>query len=426
MKLSTKAKLKQFLTSMSVGFFLAVREIRRGNKWATLLIIAVMVLTFLNLVVISGVLVGLIEGSVTANRNKYTSDILVSSFKDRTYIERSNEIIKVLENLPEVEAFTPRYMESGRLEANYKISRKPSQLANSVGALVSGINPDLENTVTNLSKNLVEGEYLNANDYDKILVGANLLEKYLPIETPDFQTLRDVEAGSKVRLTINGYQREVTIKGVLKSKVNEVDQRIFMTDTQLRTLIGRTDYNIDEISIKLKDPAKSLAVVKILNGYGFDSYASIRSADDAQPKFLQDIKATFAILGNVISTIGLAVASITIFIVIFVNAITRRRYIGILKGIGIHSNAIEFSYMVQSLFYATTGMIIGAVIVFAVLKPFLDAHPINFPFSDGILVATVSGTMIRAGVLFFATMIAGYIPAKLVVRQNTLDAILGR
>lgn len=60
------------------------------------------------------------------------------------------------------------------------------------------------------------------------------------------------------------------------------------------------------------------------------------------------------------------------------------------------------------------------------LKPYFDAYPIDFPFSDGILVATVSGTLARAGILFVATIIAGYIPARIVVRQNTLDAILGR
>jgi hypothetical protein len=54
------------------------------------------------------------------------------------------------------------------------------------------------------------------------------------------------------------------------------------------------------------------------------------------------------------------------------------------------------------------------------------AHPINFPFSDGILVATLSGTFIRAGVLMVATLIAGYIPAQIVIKQNTLSAILGR
>ena len=58
--------------------------------------------------------------------------------------------------------------------------------------------------------------------------------------------------------------------------------------------------------------------------------------------------------------------------------------------------------------------------------PFITAHPIKFPFSDGTLVAEIPNTMVRAAILMVATLIAGYIPARIVVKQNTLDAILGR
>ncbi len=141
---------------------------------------------------------------------------------------------------------------------------------------------------------------------------------------------------------------------------------------------------------------------------------------------MKDIQATFALLGNAIGSIGLAVASITIFIVIFINAITRRKFIGIMKGIGIDGKVIEISYVFQSIFYALCGSIIGVVIVYTILVPLFDAYPINFPFSDGILVAPFGGTMLRVMLLMITTLIAGYIPARMIVRKNTLDAILGR
>jgi len=147
---------------------------------------------------------------------------------------------------------------------------------------------------------------------------------------------------------------------------------------------------------------------------------------DAQPQFLKDIVKTFATLGNVLSSIGLVVSSITIFIVIFINALTRRKFIGILKGIGINGKAIEISYIFQSIFYAFLGSVIGLIIVYAVLVPLFKAHPIDFPFSDGILVAPLGETLIRMALLVFSTIVAGYIPARMIVRKNTLDSILGR
>jgi putative ABC transport system permease protein len=131
-------------------------------------------------------------------------------------------------------------------------------------------------------------------------------------------------------------------------------------------------------------------------------------------------------LGTAFSSIGLVVASITIFIVVFINAITRRKFIGILKGIGIDGHAIEISYIFQSIFYALCGSGIGLLIVYGFLVPFITAHPIDFPFSDGILVAPMGQTLFRVLLLVVSTLIAGFIPAWMIIRKNTLDSILGR
>lgn len=420
------SRLSKLKVATKVGAFLAYRDIKGANKWTTSLIVFVMTLTFLNLIVISGILVGLIEGSVEANKKKYTSDIIISPFLDKEYIENSVDVEKIVETIPGFDAMTARYAIGGKVESNYKQTLLPGQKINSVSGIVAGIDPVAENRVTGLSHYLKEGSYLTSDDTDKILIGSDLLYKYTPIESPSFTTLKDVEIGSRVRVSINGNQKEYYIKGIVKGKVGDIDQRIFMVDNELRKMSGRSDFNVDEIAVKLTSGSSIPLAKEALVKSGVGENGRIQTAEEAQPKFLKDIQATFSILGNVIGSVGLVVASITIFIVIFVNAITRRRYIGILKGIGIDSTAILVSYMIQSLFYALSGVILGTFVVFGLLKPYFDANPINFPFSDGILVATISGTAIRALVLFIATVIAGYIPARIVIRQNTLNAILGR
>lgn len=406
--------------------FLALRELKKANKWTTLLIISVMILTFLNLIVISGVLVGLIEGATEANRDRYTSDIIISTPIKKNYIEHSVELVDFLKTYPGVALYSARYSEGGRIETNYKRRTRLTDEPDQAGVNIAGIDPVAEDKLTGISKYIIEGEYLSPDDTDSVIIGANILFKYTPIESPGFQTLKDVEIGSKVRMVVNGLTREVTVKGIAKGKVDSMDMRVLMVDSHFRKLIGRTDFNVDEISVKVAPGYTPESVQSVLIGQGFDKYARIQTWEEAQPKFLQDIKLTFGLLGNVIGTIGLAVACITIFIIIFVNAITRRRYIGILKGIGIRKSVIEISYMIQSIVYAGVGILLGMAIVFLLLKPYIAAHPINFPFSDGILVATPLGTAIRGIVLLVATMIAGYIPARIVVKQNTLDAILGR
>ena len=412
--------------NIRIGFFLAKRQIKRSNLWTTILIIFVMFFTFLNLVVVSGILVGLIQGAVNAVKLNYVSDVIVSTLPDKSYIEHSPEIVSIIKSLPEVEAMTARYVQAGKIEANYKTKIKDTDESDIANGSFTGIDPEAENNVTNLSKFVVEGKYLEHGDYDQVLLGAYLVKKYMPVDSPGFSTLSNVSAGSKIRITLGNVTREVTVKGIVKAKVDEVSMRVYMPDDQFRSLIGRSDYNVSEISIKLKSGANPELVRDILKSNGVNKVAKVQTFVEAEPKFIKDMQDTFALLGNILSSIGLVVASITIFIVIFINAITRRKFIGILKGIGINEQAIEISYILQSFFYAFCGSVIGIVVLYGFLQPFVASHPIDFPFSDGILVAPIPGTLLRIGLLMITTIIAGFIPARLVVRKNTLDSILGR
>ena len=70
--------------SFRVARFLAIRAIKNSSKWTTGLIIFVMVLTFLNLVVVSGILVGLIQGSETAFRERFIGDLAATKLDKKS------------------------------------------------------------------------------------------------------------------------------------------------------------------------------------------------------------------------------------------------------------------------------------------------------------------------------------------------------
>lgn len=411
--------------SVRIGFYLAVRQIRHASLWTTTLIIGVMVLTFLNLVVVSGILVGLIQGSIDQFRAQSTGDLIISNLTDKSFIENSPNLITLLDTIPEIDSYSARYIETGTVEANYQTKRAKDK-PNIAGTAVTGIDPANEDAVTGISQFVIRGSYLGPNDFDQVLIGSYLLKEYFPVESPGLQVLDNVDVGSKVRIQVGGVLREFTVKGILKTKVDEVSRNAFLVDSQFRSMIGRTDGNVDQIAVRLKPDADPAAVRDTLIRAGADTYARVQTFEDAQPKFLKDIVATFNLLGAAFSSIGLVVASITIFIVIFINAITRRKFIGILKGIGIHGRVIEISYVFQSIFYAVIGSGIGLAVVYGLLVPYFARNPIDFPFSDGILVAPLDETIARIGLLVVSTVIAGYIPAWMIIRKNTLDSILGR
>lgn len=247
---------------------------------------------------------------------------------------------------------------------------------------------------------------------------------------PGLDLLNDVEIGNRVRVSFSRtdgekVQKDFIIKGIVKSKVDEISTRLFISDSEFKRLLSINHEQVQEIAIKT-DYAYAPALVQELKNFMGSYDARIQTTDEAIPSFLRQIEQTFTILGNSLSSVAVIVASITIFIVIFINAVTRRKFIGIMKGIGISPRAVIFSYMFQAFFYAAIGSVIGLVLTFGMLKPYFDANPIDFPFSDGILVVTSEGAAIRVAILFIVTMFAGYLPSKLIVRKNTLDSILGR
>lgn len=388
-----------------------------------------MVLTFLNLVVITGILVGLIQGSEEQYQKHYTGDVIITKRIGKDYIERTQDIVSALNATPGVKDFAIRYSTGATIQAEeslYRIKKQGEQDV-STGANLTGINPIKEQELFELGDFIVEGEYLQPGDFDQVLVGSFLLYRFTAIDAPNFRPLRgDIRPGDKIRVKVGDVSRDMWIKGIVKTKVDEVSSRVFMNQEQFIQMANRDNLEANEIAIIAEPGYTQESIRDALLARGFGEYANIQTQKESIPQFLDQIKTTFGLLGNMIGLIGLAVACITIFIVIFVNIITRRKYIGILKGIGVSGRAVEVSYVIQSAVYATVGSTIGVLIVFFVLRPFFYAHPINFPFSDGILAVTAQGTIVRALILIFCTVIAGYLPARMIVRKNTLDSILGR
>ena len=418
--------MKNFLTTIRVGTFLGVRQLRRANIWTTLLIVFIMMLTFLNMVVVSGILVGLIEGGNIANRQQYTGNVIITKLSGKPYIENTQDILKTLPTIAGVTKWNERYSSGAQFEANYLTRRDFNTEQDTVGSALLGIDVAQEDNLTNLSKYVIEGEYLNENESGYILMGSTLLRRFSSAFGDGFGSLDGVYPGDKIKVTVNGKTKEFIVKGIIKSKVGEVSFRAFITKNDFLQFAERPSLNADEIAVMTDGTVTDDSVRDALYAYGFDRFAKIQTATEAIPDFLNQIKLAFGVLGNMIGLIGIIVASITIFIVIFINAVTRRKYIGILKGIGVTSGAIEFSYILQSFFYAVIGSGLGIIVIYTLLVPFFNAHPLNFPFSDGILSAPIGSTMIRFILLLIVTLFAGYIPARMIVNKNTLDSILGR
>lgn len=442
--------MKHFLNTISLGFFLAIRQVTRGSRYATGLIVFIMMLTFLNLVATSGFLVGIIEGASRGFKEQWTGDLMITNRNEKTYIEHTSDIVSVVSSFPQIQSYTTRIVTGAKIEANWWEKRKEED-ANTVSNQIAGIDPIIEEATTHLSKAVVEGEWLQPGDSRGIVIGSGYLAKYSRVADL-VSLLRDVKPGDTVRVTISSKKsvaggsprpednlptnedtstagsvtQDFIVRGIINSKVAFVSNRAYILDSELKKMLGKSDSDVSEISIVLKPGTDPYTVKTPLMNNGFGDYAKINTAEEGSPEFLVNIKLFFTIIGNILGSVSVVVALITIFIIIYINALTRRRQIGIMKGIGVTEFAIEFSYICQALFYVIFGAVIALIIIFLILKPIIDAHPIDTPFATIVLVAEPMSVVFKFVLVFVVSIFAGYLPARVIVKKNTLNAILGR
>lgn len=441
--------MKQFINTLSLGFFLAIRQVTRTSRWTTGLIVFIMMLTFLNLVATSGFLVGIIEGSSRGFKEQWTGDLMIVNRNEKQFIEHTSEIESILSSFPQIKSYTKRITAGAKIEANWWEKRKEAD-ANVVSNQIAGIDPTSEDATTHLSKEVVEGEWLKPGDARGIVIGSGYLKEYSRVADL-VALLHDVHPGSIVRVTVSGKKmasgspvpednmtakqdttttgsvtQDFIVRGIINSKVQFVASRAYILDSELKKMIGKSDGDVSEIAIVMNPGIDPYVVKTPLIDNGFGDYAKINTADEGAPEFLVNIKLFFSIIGNILGSVSIIVALITIFIIIYINALTRRRQIGIMKGIGVTEFAVEFSYICQAMFYVLVGSSVALFIIFVVLKPLIDANPIDTPFAAIVLVAEPADVAFKFLLVMIVSLFAGYLPARLIVKKNTLNSILGR
>ncbi len=412
--------------TIRVGFFLANRQML-ANKGTSILIVVVMILTYLNLLMVSGLLVGIVDGLRQERRDHYTGDIMIVQHDRKNAILNSPDTISYLKTLPLITSFSPRYKTTGIIEGNYAEKITEQDTPDVIISTFIGIDPTAEDATTGLSHLIVEGEYLRPTDYNQILIGTSLLARYKTLTAlPGTIPIPKVGVGDKVRIMLNGIEREMTVKGIVASKLEEINLSAYMVDAQLRAMLGRTNRGVNEIAVRVAPGASAPTIRDQLKRSPIGNNGLILYGRDSEPSFFQDFASTFGQLGTILGSTGLVISFIAVFILVFINTVTHRRSIGILQAIGVRPGGIEIGYVAQSSLFSSLGAVIGIALNFMLIEPYFVAHPIDFPFSNGILSVSITEAWVKALVLYIAIMCASIVPARMIMRQEIVDAILGR
>lgn len=409
---------------VKLALFLAHRSIFGGNRWALGLIVMVMSLSFANLLLVPSILVGVTE---TINRQQVDAlygDIVVDPLPTDYYLSDMSNTVQVLQSMAGVAAVAPRLSDSALIEYAWDEKDSPTDRGRSGTWPVAGIDPELESSVTSIHSNLIAGSYLEPGDRDSVILGIEIAGGALA-GTADFETLQGAGVGDRVRLTYsNGVQREYTVKGLFRARESRADRMAFITRTEMASVLGRPVFydRASQILVKTHDPTTAQAVIERIRAAGVS--AEIRSWEE-YASMMGSVVTSFDVIADLISGIGLVVAGIVMFIVIYINVVHSRRHIGILRAIGIKRDVIIGSYLTQALFYAVIGIVLGGMAFGFGILSYFDHNPLDLAI--GHISLTLQPHTVQSAVigLLAAAVLAGLIPVLTITRQGIIHAIWG-
>jgi putative ABC transport system permease protein len=411
--------------NLKLALFLAFKSVIKGNRWALVLIILVMSLSFANLLLTPSILSGLTD---TLNRQQIDTlhaNIVVDPPQDEYYLHHAGLMEKQIEQIPGVVGVSAHLNSSAFIEYQWQEKDSPQDKGKSGTWAVIGIDPVREAEVTEIHNRMLQGSYLDSNDRDEIVLGVEIAGGDMA-QTTEFLTLRGVQVGEKVRLTYpNGVQREYTVKGIFRAQeIVQADRLAFVTSKEMASVLGRQVYadRASQILVKTRQGVEESLVIKEIELLNAD--AQVRSWNDYGAA-MTGIVSSFDIVTSLINTIGVVVAGIVMFIVIYINVINKKRQIGILRAIGIKRDVIVGSYLTQAIFYAVLGIILGGLMFGYVLQPYFELHPLDLPLGQvSLAVNAITVNNAVLGILT-AAILAGLIPVLSITRQSIIQSIWG-
>jgi lipoprotein-releasing system permease protein len=314
-------------------------------------------------------------------------------------IENWAQVLEVVHALPNVRVVAP--VVRGQAFA--------SKGGNPYGVTVIGADPDTQDQVTPVTKNLIAGRYRGL-DSEEIVI--------------DYELARDlnVSTGDRIRLTSStGAVEAFTIAGIYSQGQGRGSAYITLRTAQSLYGLGTA---VNAVLVKVVDifRADEVAVrIQALLPY------EARSWIQEFPQFLSTLQMQTA-SAYLISAFSLCASAFAIASILIVSVLQKSKQIGILKSMGARHRQILRAFVLEGLGIALVGSGAGATIGLSIVYLLgLIEQPVTrvgqspeqlFPVA--ILPFYIALAMLAATA---STVLAALLPARRAARLNPVDVI---
>jgi putative ABC transport system permease protein len=397
---------------LKVAFLLALRSLQRGSRSSVILTILIVGMCFTNMIFLPGLFNG-IGQSITKQVVDYeVGNVLVSPKTGDQYVTDLRATLDLINGMPGVERATPHFTKGATLTYRQRI----------LGVSVRAISPNDEKSVSPLYTKMIAGSYLGQDDTAEVIIGKPVAGDASIRQEDEFQpSLGGVRVGDSITIDYgNGYVKDYRVKGIYFTGWSQADSAVYVTQTDMALADPRAADNADYITVKAKPGYSETFIKNELIQYGVTP--KVQTTADLLSKSLGRALQSFAIINLVSLIVSIIITTVVLFIVITIKTINSRRQIGILKAIGVDKQVIMHNYGFQVIILAILGIILG-IIIALLLAVYMSIHPVVTPEWSATLYLTPTDLVMNSVILFIAALIAGYVPAYQVSREDIQTAM---
>jgi len=281
----------------------------------------------------------LFTGQVQVERSGFSDDYDV-----RKVIADTSLVFSRLRSDPDVVAFAPRLMAMG-------MARSPT---GSAGALIVGIDPEIEPSASRLSEYVREGEFLRSGDPRGAVIGDRMAED-MGIGIGDKVVIMAMDS------TGNIAGEALRVRGLLHLGSAELDKSLVLVNSRiLRNMLLVNGYHT--VAVKVRELGRADEIAARLNP-GDDVVA--RSWRDFMPALEQTVSMKRG-SGSVILLLFMLLAVSAIASTMLMSVKQRVREFGIMQAVGMKPAGVFFMVVTEGVLLAAVGVIAGLALGFLI------------------------------------------------------------
>jgi putative ABC transport system permease protein len=228
--------------------------------------------------------------------------------------------------------------------------------------------------------------------------------------------------GETVVLSLGGVPHPFHIRGIFRTRFLTADLRAFITRQALEHLDPSAHDRATTILVRGTRTGQEAALIAALRQSGV--VGTFGTWQD-NAGIMKAVTRSFVSINALLSFVGLLIAAVTIFIVVYIDVMNRKQQIGILRALGIKTWVVRATYVLKAAVYASSGVAFGLAIFLAAVVPFFATHPLSLPICDAVLLVDGRELVLRAAAVLGVAVVSGLVPAVLATRLRILDAISG-